>query len=49
MDIRTRRFLNGLFFVLGLVLLVGGIARRMYGAVVIGLCIAAVNFRMWRK
>jgi hypothetical protein len=47
MDVRTRQYIHGLVFVLGLVLIVAGIATRLYGAWIVGLIVAAVNLRQW--
>ena len=49
MNDQTRRYLHIGLLVLGLALMVGGIAARKYGAAVIGLILAAVNARQIRK
>lgn len=49
MNIQDRRLLHGLFMALGVVLMLGGIVTRKYGAVVIGLIVAAVNIRQLRS
>jgi hypothetical protein len=47
MDISTRQSLHILLFVIGLVLIVGGIATGKPGASIVGLIVAAVNIRQW--
>ena len=49
MDVRTRRLAHVVLFVVGLVLIVGGIATRKYGAAIIGLVVAAVNVQQWQQ
>ncbi len=49
MNIRARLWLNGMAFVLGAILCIGGIARRTPGAWIIGLSIAAMNFQQGRR
>ena len=45
MDLQTHPLIHMLLFVLGLVLIIGGIARAAPGAAVIGLIVAAINFQ----
>jgi hypothetical protein len=47
MNIQARLWLNGMAFVLGAFLCIGGIARRTPGAWIIGLPIAAINLEQW--
>ena len=49
MDKRTWQYTHGIVFVFGLVLIVGGIATRTYGAWIIGLIVAAVNLGHWQR
>ncbi|MBP2681867.1 MAG: hypothetical protein H6Q78_1730 [Candidatus Krumholzibacteriota bacterium] len=49
MNAQTRRYLHLVLLVLGLVLMIGGIVARKYGAAGIGLILAAVNARQLRK
>lgn len=49
MDIPTRQFVHGLLIILGLVLMVGGIATGANGALIVGLIVAAVNIQQWQK
>ena len=44
---RLRAVLVGLLVLLGLGLMVGGIATGKSGAVVVGLCVAAVAMQQW--
>ncbi len=49
MNVPTRRFVHGIVFLLGIVLIVGGIAGGKNGAWIVGLIVAAVNFQQWQK
>jgi hypothetical protein len=49
MEIQSRRRLHGLVMALGIVLMLGGLVRKKYGAFVIGLIVAAVNARQLRS
>ena len=49
MDVRLRSWLKGMAIVLGVVLIIGGIALRKPGAWIIGLPIAAVNLQQWLR
>lgn len=49
MDHFTRKFAHGLIFVLGLVLMVAGIATQTKGAPIIGLIVAAVNYQLYHQ
>ncbi len=47
MELKTRRWIHGLLFVIGLVMMVGGTATRKHGATIIGLIVAAINLQQW--
>ena len=49
MNPQTRRYLHIVLFVVGLVLMVGGMAARKHGASVVGLIVAAVSLYQWWK
>ena len=49
MHVRTRRLTHGLLLIVGLVLIVGGIATGKNGACVVGLIVSAVNARQWQQ
>ncbi len=49
MNIPAREWVHGFLFVLGALLIIGGIATRTRGAVTVGLIVAAVNFPLWQK
>ena len=49
MEVRTRRLAHGLLFIVGLVLIVAGIATGKYGALIVGLIVSAVNLRQWQQ
>jgi hypothetical protein len=49
MDISTRQSLHILLFVIGLVLIVGGITAGKPGAAIVGLIVAAVNLQQWER
>jgi len=49
MNISTRQVVHGFVFTLGIVLIVGGLATGTYGAAIIGLIVAAVNFQQWQQ
>jgi hypothetical protein len=49
MDTSTRQLLHGLLFVIGLVLIAGGIAAGKPGASIVGLIVAAVNIQQWLR
>jgi len=44
-----RPYMHGFVFIMGLALVVGGIATRILGASVVGFIVAGVNFRNWWK
>jgi len=46
---RAWQYIHGIVFVIGLVLIVGGVATRTYGAWIIGLIVAAVNLGHWQR
>jgi len=48
MDITAGKLTHGLIFLLGLILMAVGIATQTKGAPIIGLIIAAINFRHWQ-
>ena len=45
---QVRLYTHGVLFVIGLVLMVGGIVADKPGAGVVGLIVAAVNYWQWR-
>jgi len=47
MNPNLRLFVHALLFVLGIVLLVGGIVTAKHGATVIGVILAAVNIQQY--
>ena len=47
MDTPTRRLLHIVLFLIGLVLMVGGVAAGKPGASIVGLIVAAVNIQPW--
>ena len=47
MTTTTRRYLHLVTFLIGLLLMVGGIAAEMPGASIVGLIVAAVNIQQW--
>ena len=49
MKFETRRLVHYLIIALGLILIVGGIITGKYGAWIIGLIVAAVNFQQIKK
>jgi hypothetical protein len=49
MNISTRQFNLGLEFILGLILIIAGIATGAEGAWIVGLIVAAVNFQQYQK
>ena len=49
MNVSIRLLVHGLIFIMGLVLIVGGIVTGTNGAWIVGLIVAAVNFRHWQK
>ena len=49
MSVPTRQFVYILFFVMGVVLMVGGIAAGKPGAWVVGLIVGAANFQLWQR
>ncbi|MCU0485955.1 MAG: hypothetical protein MUC85_07555 [Anaerolineales bacterium] len=49
MDTPTRQLLHIVLFLIGLVLMVGGIAVGKPGASIIGLIVAAVNIQQWLR
>jgi hypothetical protein len=49
MDIPTGRLTHGLMFLLGLVLIIAGVATQTRGAPIIGLIIAAVNYQHYQQ
>ena len=49
MNAPSRQFLYILLFVIGLVLIVGGVAAGKPGAWIVGLIVAAVNFQLWQR
>jgi hypothetical protein len=49
MKISMRQYSHGFVFILGLVLIIGGLITRTEGAWIIGLIVAAVNFQQWQK
>ena len=48
MSVPFRQFVHILLFIMGVVLMVGGIAAGKPGAWIIGLIVAAVNFQLWQ-
>jgi hypothetical protein len=49
MDTPTRQLLHIVLFLIGLVLMVGGIAVGKPGASIVGLIVAAVNIQQWLR
>lgn len=49
MTVQDRQNLHRLVTLLGMALIIGGLITRKYGAVVIGLIVAAVNWRQARS
>jgi len=45
MNISTHRYNHGLVFILGLILIIAGIATSTEGAWIVGLIVAAVNLQ----
>jgi len=46
---RAWQYIHGIVFVIGLALIVGGVATRTSGAWIIGLIVAAVNLGHWQR
>ena len=49
MNLPSQQSLHILLFVMGLVLIVGGVAAGKPGASIGGLIVAAVNFQLWQR
>jgi hypothetical protein len=49
MDISRRILSHGLVFIIGLILIIGGIAAHKEGAMIGGLIVAAVNLQQLQK
>lgn len=49
MNMPARKWVHGFLFVLGALLIIGGIATRTRGAWIVGLIVAAANFPLWQK
>lgn len=47
MNVNVRLVVHGLLFLLGIVLMVGGIITAKHGATVIGLIVAAANIQQY--
>lgn len=45
----SRHLVHMFIFLLGIVLLVGGIVTGKHGAWIVGLIVAAVNIQQWQK
>jgi hypothetical protein len=48
-NIAARQLCHASIFLLGLLLILGGILARTEGACIIGMIVAAVNFQQWQK
>lgn len=48
MNRQARSYVHVVLFIIGLVLIVGGVATKKYGASVGGLVVAAVNYWQWQ-
>lgn len=49
MNISGRELSHGLVFIIGLILIIGGIATHKEGAMIGGLIVAAVNLQQWQR
>lgn len=49
MNAATRQLICGMVSVVGLVLMIGGIATGTNGAVAVGLIVAAASFGFWQR
>ena len=49
MNTSTLQLSHGFVFILGLLLIIGGIATSTEGAWIVGLIVTAVNFQQWQK
>lgn len=47
MAMRARHYLHIIVLIVGLTLIVWGLAIKTYGAFIVGLIVAGVNFRLW--
>jgi len=45
---QARFYVHVILFIIGLVLIVGGVAIKKYGASIVGLIVAAVNYWQWQ-
>ena len=48
MNRQTRLYAHVILFIVGIVLMVGGVATKKYGASIVGLIVAAVNYWQWQ-
>jgi uncharacterized membrane protein YidH (DUF202 family) len=44
---QSRLYVHIILFIIGIVLIVGGVATKKYGAWVVGLIVSAVNYWQW--
>jgi hypothetical protein len=44
---QARSYVHVILFIIGIVLMVGGVATKKYGASIAGLIVAAVNYWQW--
>ena len=49
MEARQRTLVHGAIALLGVILMIGGLARGKHGATVVGLIVAAVNTQLWLR
>ena len=48
MNRQTRSYFHAILFIVGIALMAGGVATARYGASIVGLIVAAVNYWQWR-
>ena len=48
MNKQARSYVHVILFIVGLVLIVGGVATKKYSASIVGLIVAAVNYWRWQ-
>jgi hypothetical protein len=49
MNHSTKQSIHVLLFIVGVILMIGGIMKSMCGASVVGLIVAAVNLQQWER
>jgi hypothetical protein len=48
MNRQTRQYAHVILFIVGIVLMAGGVAAKKYGASIVGLIVAAANYWLWQ-